>query len=139
MDKEHYRETLNSFYDTYKEYTQKMIDLTKQIQETEDDAERQRLARLKSDYESWWTDYHDGVIEDNRYNLQYLINSSTNGLGIDISNKTYEEQLKILKELVPFANSTHQTFIDNIDAIGGFTAAIKDFKEELNEAVISYD
>jgi len=43
QDKEHYKENLNTLYDTYKEYIEKMKDLTTEYNATQDEEERKRI------------------------------------------------------------------------------------------------
>jgi len=43
MDKEHYKENLNALYDTYKNHLEKMSDLAKEYQTTQDEEERARI------------------------------------------------------------------------------------------------
>jgi len=42
-DKDHYKQNLNNLYDTYKEYIEKMRDLTEEYNNTQDAEERKRI------------------------------------------------------------------------------------------------
>ena len=49
-DKDHYKQNLNNLYDTYKEYIEKMRDLTEEYNNTQDEEERNRISFMGEQY-----------------------------------------------------------------------------------------
>ena len=138
-DKQHYKENLNQLYDTYKEYMEKMKDLTAEYNATQDEEERARIQKridlLNASYEQMYA----GLTEDNKYNIQYLTQSFADGMHIDMSGLSSEEQWQVLKNNIPWAKSNIQNLTDSIIAQGGLIPATQSAIEEFGKAVKETD
>jgi DNA-binding protein H-NS len=72
-------------YDTYKDYLEKMRDLTEEYNNTQDEEERARISNRIEMLKTATNNLMQGLTEDNKYTLQYLNESFFGGMGIDTS------------------------------------------------------
>ena len=71
-----------------------------------------------------YTQFMDGLREDNKYNLGYYTDSGLMNLGKDPSQLTDEEKRAWAEQVLPFVNTQHQGLSDMITAEGGFESAV---------------
>lgn len=131
-DKEHYKENLNQIYDTYKEFLERMQDLTLEYNQarayTESTGDKAWLNSVEKQImqeQEQFNEIMTGYTEDNNYNKLYVGSSFENGLGLDLSNLFDEEYWQVMKENIPWAKSNIQDLVDNAKDLGGFLLAIK--------------
>ena len=139
MDKEHYTENLNKLYDTYKDYLEKMRDLTEEYNSTQDEEERARISNRIEMLKTATNNLMQGLTEDNRYTLQYLNESFFGGMGIDTSLMSAEQQMDMMIQNIPQMNSNIQDLANTIVGQGGILNATADAINEISEATNEYD
>ena len=138
-DKQHYKQNLNTLYDTYKDYIEKMRDLTAEYNATQDEEQRKRIQGRIDLLKESTAKIMDGLTEDNSYLLNYLNGSFFGGMGVDTSALTMEEQMEIMKENIPYMQSNIQDLADTIVGEGGILPATADMVKQLNNATTQYD
>ena len=138
-DKQHYKQNLNTLYDTYKEYIEKMRDLTAEYNATQDEEERKRIQGRIDLLKESTAKLMGGLTEDNKYLLNYLNGSFFDGMGTDTSTLTMEEQMEIMKENIPYMQSQIQDLSNTIVGEGGILPATADMIKEINAATAEYD
>ena len=138
-DKDHYKQNLNNLYDTYKEYIEKMRDLTEEYNNTQDAEERKRIQSRMDLLKESTNKLMSGLTQDNKYLLQYLNGSFFDGMGVDTSTLTMEEQMEIMEQNIPQMQSNIQDLSNTIVGQGGILPATADMMKEINEATIQYD
>lgn len=138
-DKEHYTENLNKLYDTYKDYLEKMRDLTEEYNNTQDEEERARISNRIEMLKIATNNLMQGLTEDNKYTLQYLNESFFGGMGIDTSLMSAEQQMDIMIQNIPQMNSNIQDLANTIVGQGGILNATADAMKEINQATVEYD
>jgi len=67
--------------------------------------------------------------------MQYLMGSTADGLGLDISEYSANELRDIVTSVVPQATSNIQDLTDNIVKEGGLLPSVQSAFEKLNEEV----
>ena len=145
QDKEHYKENLNTLYDTYKEYLEKMQELTEEYRQAQAEAEatgndtwlKQVQARIdlaKEQYDKFYT----GLLEDNEYNQTYVTQAFANGLNLDLSGLSSEEAWGVIQENVPWAASNIQNLANSISNLGGLLPATNSLLQDFSSAAIQY-
>ncbi len=139
MDKEHYTENLNNLYDAYKDYLDKMRDLTEEYNNTQDEEERARIQSRIDLLKENANDLMGGLTEDNRYALQYLNNSFFGGMGIDTALMSADQQMELMIQNIPQVNSNIQDLANNIVGQGGLLNATHDALDQINKATVEYD
>ena len=138
-DKEHYKQNLNNLYDTYKDYIQKMKDLTEEYNQTQDEEERKRIQGRIDLLKNSTAELMSGLTEDNKYLLNYLNGSFFDGMGVDTSALTMEEQMQIMQQNIPQMESQIQDLADTIVGQGGIIPATADMMKEISQATQQYD
>ena len=138
-DKQHYKQNLNTLYDTYKDYIEKMRDLTAEYNATQDEEERKRIQGRIDLLKESTAKLMSGLTEDNKYLLNYLNGSFFDGMGTDTSTLTMEEQMEIMKENIPYMQSQIQDLSDTIVGEGGILPATANMMEQINKATADYD
>ena len=138
-DKEHYKENLNELYETYKEYLEKRANLEQEMSKTQDEAERERIQQRIKLLDNAYSEMYEGLTEDNKYNMQYLIQSFSSGMHLDFSGLNDEEQWQVIRQEVPWAQSHIQDLADSIVGEGGLIPATKQMVQELGLALEEYD
>ena len=138
-DKQHYKQNLNTLYDTYKDYIEKMRDLTAEYNATQDEEERKRIQGRIDLLKESTAKLMSGLTEDNKYLLNYLNGSFFDGMGTDTSALTMEEQMEIMKENIPYMQSQIQDLSDTIVGQGGILPATADMMKQINQATADYD
>lgn len=139
MDKEHYTQNLNNLYDAYRDYLDKMRDLTEEYNKSQDAAERARIQNRIDLLRQSSSQLMDGLLEDNNFAQKYLNESWFGGMGIDASIYTTEEQMQILRQNVPQMQSNIQDLADTIVGQGGIINATADAIRQINKATLDYD
>ena len=139
MDKEHYTQNLNNLYDAYRDYLDKMRDLTEEYNKTQDAAERARIQNRIDLLRQSSSQLMDGLLEDNDFAQKYLNQSWFGGIGIDASVYSTEEQMQILRQNVPQMQSNIQDLADTIVGQGGIINATADAIKQINKATLDYD
>ena len=141
LDKEHYKQNLNTITDTWKEFLQKNNALAEEYAKAYaagDEEEMQRILERRQLLMKNYIDMMNGLTQDNKYNIGYVMKSSFDALGIDISKYDDAERLALLKQILPIANSTAQILNDNIVAEGGFANAITSTVQSTWDAAKQY-
>ena len=138
QDKEHYKENLNTLYDTYKEYIEKMKDLTTEYNTTQDEEERKRIQERIDLAKQYYSNMMTGLLEDNEYNQTYITQSFANGLNLDLSGLSSEEVWGVIQENVPWAASNIQNLANSISNLGGLLPATNSLLQEFSSAVTQY-
>ena len=145
QDKEHYKENLNTLYDTYKEYLEKMQQLTEEYRQAQAEAEatgndtwlkqvQTRIDLAKEYYNNTMT----GLLEDNEYNQTYITQSFANGLNLDLSGLSSEEAWGVIQENVPWAASNIQNLANSISNLGGLLPATNALLQDFSSAAAQY-
>ena len=138
-DKQHYKQNLNTLYDTYKDYIEKMRDLTAEYNATQDEEERKRIQGRIDLLKESTAKLMSGLTEDNKYLLNYLNGSFFDGMEVDTSALTMEEQMEIMKENIPYMQSQIQDLSNTIVGQGGILPATADMMKQINQATADYD
>ena len=139
-DKDHYKQNLNDLYDTYKDYLSKRKQLEQEYYSTQDEEERARIQNRIELLKQSTADMMDALTEDNEYLRQiYLKQSYFDGMGIDTSLLSMEEQMQILNQNVPQMASNIQDLTDKIVSEGGILPATADAINEIVQATRQYD
>lgn len=139
QDKEHYKQNLNSLYDTYKNYLEKMRDLTVEYNATQDEEERKRIQGRMELLEEATNKIMSGYTEDNAYALQYLNESFFDAMGINSGLYTAEQQIELMNQNIPQMSSNIQDLANRIIGQGGILNATADAIKEINKATEEYD
>lgn len=141
MDKEHYKENLDEFYGAFKDYKEKMVALAQQLRQANaagDKEEEERIKARMALLDESFTNFFDGLTEDNRYSLQYLAESFGDGMGFDKETQQAEGFFDIMKENIPQVALDIQNLIDNISSQGGIMSAMQEFREGLQASNTQY-
>ena len=146
QDKEHYKENLNALCDTYKEFLEKMQELTEEYHQAQAEAQatgndawlkrvQARMDLAKEQYDKFFA----GILEDNEYNQTYITQSFANGLNLDLSGLSSEEAWGIIQENVPWAASNIQNLANSISNLGGLLPATNSLLQDFSSAVTQYN
>ena len=139
MDKEHYKENLNALYDTFKNHLEKMSNLAKEYQSTQDEEERARI-KTRADLAIKQADrLFSSLSQDNKTAFKFLTGSYFGGMDIDPSLLSLEEQVAIINQNVPQAQSNIQDLVNTINGKGGLAQATTDPISEAVDALQDYD
>ncbi len=138
-DKQHYKQNLNNLYDAYKDYIEKMKDLTEEYNKTQDEEERKRIQNRIDLLKDSTAKLMSGLTEDNEYLLNYLNSSFFSGMGVDTTALTVEEQMQIMQQNIPQMQSQIQDLANTIVGQGGIIPATLDMMNEINQATQEYD
>ena len=138
-DKEHYKENLNKLYDTYKDYIDKMRELTEEYNSTQDETERKRIEERMNLLRDSTNKLMNGLLEDNKYALQYLNESFFGGMGIDTSLLSAVQQQKIMNQNIPQMSSNIQDLANTLTGQGGILNATAAAMAEIGNATVEYD
>ena len=139
MDKEHYTQNLNTLYDAYKDYIDKMRELTEEYNSTQDKEQRARIQGRIDLLRESTNKLMQGLTEDNRYALQYLNESFFGGMGIDTTLLSADEQMEIMTQNIPQMQSNIQDLANTLVGEGGILNATNDAMREISDATIEYD
>ena len=139
MDKEHYTQNLNTLYDAYKDYIEKMRDLTEEYNSTQDEEERARIQSRIDLLRESTSKLMEGLTEDNKYALQYLNESFFGGMGIDTGLLSAEQQMELMINNIPQMQSNIQDLANTLVSQGGILNATNDAMKEISDATIEYD
>ena len=139
MDKEHYKENLNALYDTYKNHLEKMSDLAKEYQTTQDEEERARIKARAENAIKQADRLFSSLSQDNKSTFKFLTGSYLTGMDIDPSLLSLEEQVAIINQNVPQAQSNIQDLVNTINGKGGLAQATADPISEAADALQDYD
>lgn len=139
QDKEHYKQNLNELYDTYKDYIDKMRQLTQEYNQTQDEEERARIQARMDLLKQSTNQLMQGLTQDNEYALRYLNQSFFDAMQIDASNFTAEQQMEIMNQNIPQMKSNIQDLANQIVGQGGILNATADAMAQINKATQKYD
>ena len=139
MDKEHYTQNLNTLYDAYKDYIDKMRDLTEEYNNTQDAEERARIQARIDLLRQSTNNLMQGLTEDNKYALQYLNESFFGGMGIDTTLLSADEQIEIMTQNIPQMQSNIQDLANTLVGEGGILNATNDAMKQISDATVEYD
>lgn len=139
QDKEHYKQNLNELYDTYKDYIDKMRQLTQEYNQTQDEEERARIQARMDLLKQSTNQLMQGLTQDNEYALRYLNQSFFDAMQIDASNFTAEQQMENMNQNIPQMKSNIQDLANQIVGQGGILNATADAMAQINKATQKYD
>ena len=139
MDKEHYTQNLNTLYDAYKDYIDKMRELTEEYNNTQDAKERARIQARIDLLRQSTNNLMQGLTEDNKYALQYLNESFFGGMGIDTTLLSADEQMEIMTQNIPQMQSNIQDLANTLVGEGGILNATNDAMKQISDATVEYD
>ena len=138
FDKEQYKNNLDTLFDTWNEFQEKMADAA-QINDPVARAEKEALIREQ------YGDLINGLVAENEVIRLNLTESAFDDLSrlYDKDSQEYlamieKEKNAVMEELVPYWDTGVQSMADNIAGEGGLVPTCEEAFEELNNATQDY-
>ena len=141
MDKDHYKENLDTLYDTYKEYLEKRQALEEEYRQAQAAGDEQEMARIQKRIDlaaQQYTKIYDSLSEENKQALEYLGQSFADGMDIDKATMSAEQFADVMKENIPQVSSNIQDLINKIRETGGLAESTAEAMKKFREATTSY-